>query len=93
MNNINKKLGEEIELQRKIKKHTRRELGQKIGVCYQQVQNYETGKQRITVERLFAISKALKVGFLRLLPCEMVSPKNRKDEDNDMALGPQDFQD
>lgn len=72
MKDLNKQVGEAIELQRKIKKKTRKELGDKIGVCYQQVQNYETGNQNITLRRLFEISKALGVGILKLLPKEIV---------------------
>jgi transcriptional regulator with XRE-family HTH domain len=75
MEDLNKELGERVELQRKISRQTRKQLGDKIGVCYQQVQNYELGKHRMTVERLFDISKALKVRFLRLLPDELTEKK------------------
>lgn len=75
MENLNKKVGEAIELQRKIKKKTRNELGEKIGVCYQQIQNYETGSQNIHIVRLFEISKALGVSILKLLPSELIGGK------------------
>ena len=71
MQNINKKIGSEVELQRKIKRKTRKELGDQVGVTQQQIRNYEIGKQRMTIEKLFDISKVLKVGFLKLLPEEL----------------------
>ena len=37
------------------------ELAHSIGLTYQQVQKYESGKNRITVSRLFDIAGALKV--------------------------------
>jgi|AntAceMinimDraft_17_1070374.scaffolds.fasta_scaffold15777_4 transcriptional regulator with XRE-family HTH domain len=59
MENLKENIGDQIEIQRKIKKLTRKELGDKIGVSYQQIRNYETGGQNITVERLAKVSKAL----------------------------------
>ena len=75
MENLNKKIGEAIELERKIKRKTRKDLGKEIGVCYQQIQNYETGSQNIHIVRLFEISKALGVSILKLLPSELIGNK------------------
>ena len=59
MANLKKDIGEQIRVQRNIKKLTRAQLGEKVGVSFQQIRNYETGDQNITVERLSAISEAL----------------------------------
>ncbi|MEZ5926176.1 MAG: helix-turn-helix transcriptional regulator [Hyphomicrobiaceae bacterium] len=42
---------------------SQRDLGQRIGVTFQQVQKYERGMNRITVARLAEICKSLNVGF------------------------------
>lgn len=75
MENLNKKIGEAIELERKIKRKTRKDLGKEIGVCYQQIQNYETGNHNIHIVRLFEIAKALGVSILKLLPSELIGNK------------------
>jgi len=47
---------------------TQETLAERIGVTFQQVQKYETGKNRITIGRLVAISDALGVNVMELLP-------------------------
>jgi transcriptional regulator with XRE-family HTH domain len=42
-------------------------LGELVGVTYQQVQKYERGEDRITVERLRQISQALRIPTSSLL--------------------------
>ncbi|MGC8937909.1 MAG: helix-turn-helix domain-containing protein, partial [Thermodesulfovibrio sp.] len=37
------------------------ELAERIGITYQQLQKYEKGKSKITIERLIDIAKALDV--------------------------------
>ncbi len=59
MKNLKQDIAEQIRQQRIIKNLTRVELGEKVGVSFQQIRNYETAGQNITVERLEAISKAL----------------------------------
>lgn len=47
------------------------ELGERLGVSYQQVQKYEKGANQLTVERLQKIAEILNVGidyFLKRLP-------------------------
>ncbi|MEN2994426.1 MAG: helix-turn-helix transcriptional regulator [Thermodesulfovibrio sp.] len=55
------KIGEIIKKIRKAKGFSQMELAEKIGVTYQQIQKYEKGISKITVERLIEISKALGV--------------------------------
>ncbi|MBC8129440.1 MAG: helix-turn-helix transcriptional regulator [Rhizobiaceae bacterium] len=41
---------------RLVKNMTQEELGERIGVSYQQVQKYETGANRISASRLYWIA-------------------------------------
>jgi transcriptional regulator with XRE-family HTH domain len=69
---LDKHIGEAIALQRKIKNQTRKKLGEKMGLCYQQIQHYETGKHQITINKLVDISKALAVRFAEFLPKDLL---------------------
>ena len=42
-------------------KLTQEEFGEEVGVSYQQIQNYETGANRISASRLFRIASILAV--------------------------------
>ncbi|GAB5046924.1 helix-turn-helix domain-containing protein [Thermodesulfovibrio sp. TK110] len=55
------KIGETIKKLRKAKGISQMELADKIGITYQQLQKYEKGKAKITIERLIDIAKALDV--------------------------------
>ena len=65
---IDKQIGEAIELQRKIAKKTRKNLAQKLGLSYQQIQNYETGKHRISASALYLIANFFKVSINNFFP-------------------------
>jgi transcriptional regulator with XRE-family HTH domain len=39
------------------------QLGRELGVSFQQIQKYETGKNRVSAARLFMICKALEVSL------------------------------
>ena len=54
-------LGKRIRLRRVEQKISQAELGDKLGVSFQQVQKYEKGVNRIGASRLFQISKILDV--------------------------------
>ena len=69
------KIGETIEIYRKIKKKTRPQLGEAVGVCYQQIAKYENGISQISLDMLLKIAKALKVKFIDLLPKELLDNK------------------
>lgn len=43
-------------------------LAELIGVSYQQVQKYESGKSSISIERLLDIAEALDIPVIRFLP-------------------------
>lgn len=42
-------------------KFSQEEFGEEVGVSYQQIQNYETGANRISASRLFRIARILAV--------------------------------
>ncbi len=53
-------VGERLKEIRKMQKVTQETLAGQIGISFQQVQKYENGKNRISVGRLYDISKLLK---------------------------------
>ncbi|WP_274604576.1 helix-turn-helix domain-containing protein [Aureimonas glaciei] len=54
-------MGRRVRQVRLLKNLTQEELGQKIGVSYQQVQKYETGANRISASRLYRIAVEFEV--------------------------------
>ncbi|GGD10579.1 hypothetical protein GCM10011335_11830 [Aureimonas glaciei] len=54
-------VGRRVRQVRLLKNLTQEELGQKIGVSYQQVQKYETGANRISASRLYRIAVEFEV--------------------------------
>jgi transcriptional regulator with XRE-family HTH domain len=58
---IDQLIGQRIRLARKKAKLSQTELGQAIGVTYQQVQKYENGTDRVAASRLVQIAKFLEV--------------------------------
>lgn len=45
-------------------------LAELLGISYQQVQKYESGKSSITIERLLEIAEALDIPLSRFFPSE-----------------------
>ena len=58
---INERIGRLIKRFRKERGLTQIELAEKINVSFQQIQKYEKGTTKISVNRLFDISKALEI--------------------------------
>jgi transcriptional regulator with XRE-family HTH domain len=58
-------IGQRIRLRRNIMAITQKDLAQRCGVTFQQIQKYETSGNRISVSRLFQIANALEtpIGF------------------------------
>jgi transcriptional regulator with XRE-family HTH domain len=56
-----KKLGRRIRLLRVASNFSQAELAERIGVSFQQVQKYESGKSELSITRLLGISEALGV--------------------------------
>ena len=56
---ITKLIGRRIAILRTNQKMSQAKLAFKIGVSFQQMQKYEFGQNRVSIERLIAISKVL----------------------------------
>ncbi|MBP02471.1 MAG: hypothetical protein CMM25_06655 [Rhodospirillaceae bacterium] len=71
-------LGQRLKTQRQAQKLSQKELGVRIGVTFQQLQKYESGKNRISASRLYAISQILNCSisyFFMDFPAKMVKKK------------------
>ena len=55
-----KKIGQKIKEFREEKGLTQREIAEKLGISFQQFQKYETGKNRISMDKFFILEKYLK---------------------------------
>ncbi|MDA0902564.1 MAG: helix-turn-helix transcriptional regulator, partial [Proteobacteria bacterium] len=64
---ITKLIGQRIAILRANQNMSQTKLASKIGVSFQQVQKYESGLNRLSVDRLIAISKAGLSMFFRTL--------------------------
>jgi transcriptional regulator with XRE-family HTH domain len=54
-------VGKRIRQRRLLLKPTQQELSNQVGVKFQQMQKYETGKNRVSASRLWSIAKVLNV--------------------------------
>ena len=54
-------VGKRIRQRRLLLKTTQQELSNQVGVKFQQMQKYETGKNRVSASRLWSIAKVLNV--------------------------------
>lgn len=54
-------VGKKIRVQRTMRKMSQTELGNRIGVTFQQVQKYERGSNRVSASKLVEIAQALDV--------------------------------
>ena len=54
-------VGQRLRIRRNMLGITQGDLGDKIGLTFQQIQKYERGANRISASRLFEISRALDV--------------------------------
>ena len=58
---ITRLVGQRIRLRRVMQGYNRKDLAQKLGVSYQQIQKYETGDNRIGASSLWQIARELEV--------------------------------
>ena len=56
---LDRHIGNQVAAIRLAKGYSQKDLAAEIGVSFQQVQKYETGKNRLSIERLLLISEAL----------------------------------
>lgn len=78
---IDREIGQRIRLARKQAKLSQSELGQSIGVTYQQVQKYENGTDRVAASRLVHIAAVLQVPPAALLSGQGDMEARLMDED------------
>lgn len=73
-------IGHRIRRRRRLLGFTQHDLGDKVGVRFQQIQKYECGANRISAGRLFSLSAALSVSvnyfFDGLAPNGAPAPAN-----------------
>jgi DNA-binding XRE family transcriptional regulator len=60
---VDKYIGARMREQRLALSISQEQLGRKLGVSFQQIQKYESGKNRVSAARLFVICKALNVSL------------------------------
>lgn len=65
--------GERIKQARKAAGLTQKELGDKLGITYQQIGQYENGKRKPKLETLQRIADALEIEMLSLLTKEYIT--------------------
>jgi len=58
---FDRKLGRKLREARQLRGLTQTELGKQLGVSYQQIQKNESGKSRMTAERLDRLGKILRM--------------------------------
>jgi transcriptional regulator with XRE-family HTH domain len=82
--NVDVEVGRLVRVQRISRGLSQTELGNQIGVTFQQVQKYESGANRISMGRLTRIGKVLGVGVTYLLGADKraapSAPVNPKDQ-------------
>jgi transcriptional regulator with XRE-family HTH domain len=60
---VDRYIGARMREQRLTLSISQEQLGRKLGVSFQQIQKYESGKNRVSAARLFLICKALNVSL------------------------------
>ena len=60
-NPIDRYVGTRLRMQRMVRGLSQTELGEAVGVTFQQIQKYESGKNRVSASRLQQIADVLKV--------------------------------
>ena len=88
MNNIDVLVGKRIRARRHALGISQSELGNSIGVKFQQIQKYETGANRVSASRLWAISDKLGVPVVYFF--EGISP-SREGEIPEIQLDKYEF--
>jgi len=63
---IDRHVGERIRRRRVMLGLTQEQLGEALGISYQQIQKYETGANRVSAGRLFKISQILEMNVATL---------------------------
>ncbi|WP_253300068.1 helix-turn-helix domain-containing protein [Wolbachia endosymbiont of Chironomus riparius] len=86
MTNIDTKLGKKIRYLRLTNGLTQSQLGKKVGVTFQQIQKYETGKNRVLVSRLYDLAEALSVTVQEFISDTVDSTKSTNLHENNESF-------
>ena len=71
MEQINKIIGEHIKLVRIKHKKSRGDVADAVKLSQQQIQKYELGVNRISLEKAYEIAEYLKIDIVELIPSEL----------------------
>jgi transcriptional regulator with XRE-family HTH domain len=71
MEQINKIIGEHIKLVRIKHKKTRGDVAEAVNLSQQQIQKYELGVNRISLEKAHEVAEYLKIDIVELIPSEL----------------------
>jgi len=82
-------VGQRIRRRRWMVGMTQQQLGESVGIKFQQIQKYETGLNRVSASRLYEISKALEVPVAFFFDA-LDEPATENDSVGDMAIVPVD---
>ncbi len=83
---ISYEIGQKIESCRLMEGYTQAELASRIGLSYQEINNYELGYSPTPIEVLYTIAEALLVNVIDLLPEPVVVRKDSYCEDEDEEI-------
>ncbi|ETX30668.1 helix-turn-helix domain-containing protein [Roseivivax isoporae] len=87
MNPVDKHIGNRVRVLRQSRGLTQRNLGEHLGVRFQQIQKYESGQNRISAAQLFAIAEFLGVGVDHFFQdMEFEGGKPAKAQENPLTL-------
>lgn len=67
VNDLDRKIGQSIRVQRQLAGMTMGKLADRVGLTGQQIQKYETGQNRVAASTLYSIALALDVRWPDLL--------------------------
>jgi ribosome-binding protein aMBF1 (putative translation factor) len=68
-------IGARMRESRLVKSMSQTDLGEKLGVTFQQIQKYESGRNRVSAARLFEICEALEISLASMFERELKTGK------------------
>jgi transcriptional regulator with XRE-family HTH domain len=77
---VDRQTGDLLRATRLRKGFSQPQLGDAVGLSFQQIQKYEKGKNRISVSRVFQMAEALNVPPASLIPRSPAQAKDGKDD-------------
>ncbi len=80
-------IGQKIRLRRNILGMTQSDLAEALGVSFQQIQKYETGKNKVYASKLYNIAKILKMPLTDFFEEEKQRRKGMSDQKQELFMG------